>query len=102
MYQFLHRCHAFDAFVRFHGIVVVEESDEFGLAVNAVFEEGLIMPHLYQCPYHSLSLSIRLWGFHLRKSLFDPVLRTELHEGVILTIFPRYSCISGYLSMVRT
>ena len=86
VYQFFHRCHTVNAFVGFHGVVVVYESDEFGLAVDTACEGCLPVPHLHERPYHSFRLPVRLWGFHLRVSLFDSVLTTELHEGVILTI----------------
>ena len=72
--------------MRFHGIVVVYKSDELSLAVEAILEGRLLMPHLHQSPDHSFGLPVSLWGFHLRISLLDLVFRAELHEGVILMI----------------
>ncbi len=58
--------------MRFDGVVVIEESDEFCFAVGAVLEDRLPVPHLHERPYHSLRIP----------AVFGAVVRIGLLDGV--------------------
>ena len=82
-----------DAFVRFDRIVPVHESDQFLLPVNSALESRLPMPHLQNRAYHPFRFAIRSWGPHLRESLLNMIIGTELHEGVDLGVSPILTAI---------
>ena len=72
--------------MRFYGIAVVHKTDKLFLPMFSILKDCFLMPHLYQGSNDSLCFSIRSGSFHLCKSLFNLVLGTELHEGVILRV----------------
>ena len=69
--------------MRFDRVVPVNEADQFYLAVPCMLESGLAVPHLHDRSDASFSLPVGVWVFHLGESLFNLVLGTEFHEGVI-------------------
>jgi len=75
--------------VWFHGVVEINETDKFFLAMFAIPELDSVVPHFHECPNHSLCFSVRLRAFHSRESLRDFVFRASFDEVVRLsaTIF---------------
>jgi len=68
------RGHAVNAFVRLDGIVEVNEPQQADLALFAIPELLLCMPHLHERPDHPLGLAIGLGTIGAGELLSDTIL----------------------------
>ena len=66
-----------------NAVVIVEEPLEFRFAMRRGVKPGLVAPEIHERFDDPLGLAVGFGIAHPGEALFDPVLRTELHKGMM-------------------